>query len=82
MHLWGFQPVNYATPLPTPTGAAASTNNTSQRYILYRAAIANGTTAGTRFRGFQFYGRLWCGQFQRPEFSVRITELRTTSLFY
>lgn len=52
IHLWGFQPINYATPLPTATGAAASTNNTSQRYILYRAAIANGTTAGTRFGAF------------------------------
>ena len=52
VHLWGFQPVNYATPSPTPTGAAASTNNTAQRYILYRAAIAKGTTAGTRFSGF------------------------------
>jgi hypothetical protein len=52
MHLWGFQPYNYATPLPTPSGAAASTNNSSQRYILYRAAIANGTTAGTRYSAF------------------------------
>jgi hypothetical protein len=52
MHLWGFQPYNYATPAATPTGAAATTNNTSQRYILYRAAIANGTTAGTRYGAF------------------------------
>ena len=52
IHLWGFQPYNYATPLPTPTGAAATTNNTSQRYILYRAAIANKTTAGTRYGAF------------------------------
>jgi hypothetical protein len=52
IHLRGFQPINYATPLPTPAGAAASTSNTSQRYILYRAAIANGTTAGTRYGAF------------------------------
>ncbi|SEF77679.1 Carboxypeptidase regulatory-like domain-containing protein [Bryocella elongata] len=52
IHLWGFQPYNYATPAATPTGAAATTNNTSQRYILYRAAIANGTTAGTRYGAF------------------------------
>jgi hypothetical protein len=52
IHLWGFQPYNYATPLPTPAGAAATTNNTSQRYILYRAAIASGTTAGTRYGAF------------------------------
>jgi len=52
VHLWGFQPYNYATPAPTPTGAAATTNNTSQRYILYRAAIASNTTAGTRYGAF------------------------------
>jgi outer membrane receptor protein involved in Fe transport len=52
IHLWGFQPYNYATAAPTPTGAAATTNNTSQRYILYRAAIANNTTAGTRYGAF------------------------------
>ncbi|MFC6647189.1 carboxypeptidase regulatory-like domain-containing protein [Granulicella cerasi] len=52
VHLWGFQPYNYATPANTPSGAAATTNNTSQRYILYRAAIASGTTAGTRYGAF------------------------------
>lgn len=52
VHLWGFTPVNYATPLPTPAGGAPSTNNTAQRYILYRAAVAKGTTAGTRYSAF------------------------------
>ncbi len=52
IHLWGFQPINYATPAPTATGAAASTNNTSQRYVLFRAAVANGTTAGKRYGAF------------------------------
>lgn len=58
-HLWGFLPINYATPAATPTGAAATTNNTAQRYILYRQAIAAGTTAGTRyssFNGLSSYG--------------------------
>ncbi|WP_198152183.1 TonB-dependent receptor [Granulicella tundricola] len=52
VHLWGFQPINYATPQNTPAGATATTNNTSQRYLLYRAAIANNTTAGTRYGAF------------------------------
>lgn len=56
VHLVGFQPYNYATPLPTATGAAASTNNTTQRLMLYRAALASGTTAGTRYGSFSQTG--------------------------
>lgn len=52
LHLWGFLPVNYATPLPTATGAPATTNNTTQRYTLYRQALATGTVAGTRYAAF------------------------------
>jgi hypothetical protein len=52
VHLWGFQPVNYATFAPTSTGAAASTNNTTQRLLLYRQALASNTTAGTRYSSF------------------------------
>lgn len=52
VHLWGFIPTNYATPVATSTGAAPTTSNTTQRLKLYRQALATNTTAGLRYGAF------------------------------
>lgn len=52
LHLWGPVSLNYSTPVATADGSKATTSNTTQRLILYRAALANGTTSGQKYAGF------------------------------